>query len=323
MKNTSRQKRNLAPVGLKALPKRVPRKLRSTSDLRTLQRFVTHALAQPLAAGNRLASRMVDGRDTTELANAIIKPNDRLTSVERLEIYARCYWFRIIDSMYEDTPGLRALVGEKKFPELARTFLAKYPSRSFTLRNLCERLPQFLAEQPEWTAPHTELAIAIARFEWAQTVAFDSESRPPLTPDDIADAPPHRLRFGLQPYLTLLAVDWPVDDYVIAVKRREAMRAEASNAVDGSHRIATLKRVTRPRRERCYIGIHRHNNRLYYKRITAPEYAVLSALGAGRTLPQALATAGKAITPELVRDWFATWTELRWLCKWEKGARRK
>jgi hypothetical protein len=311
------------PVGLKSAPKRVPRKLRGTSDLRALQRLFMHALVQPLAPGNRLAFRISDGRKTAEIAEALIKPNDRLTSVERLEIYARCYWFRIIDSVYEDCPGLRALVGEKRFAPLVRAFVAKYPSRSFTLRNLCQRLPQFLAEEPQWTAPHTELAITIARFEWAQTVAFDGESRPPLSPDDIADAPPHRLRFGLQPYLTLLAVDWPVDDYVIAVKRREAMRAEASNAVDGSHQVAVLKRVTRPRRERCYIGVHRHNNRLYYKRITAPEYAVLSALGAGGTIPQALAAANTAITPEQVRDWFATWTELRWLCKRENRTARK
>jgi hypothetical protein len=311
-------KRGVKPVGLKPAPKRVPRKLRGTSDLRALQRLFTHALVQPLQPGNRVAARLSDGRKTAEIAEALIKPNDRLTSVERLEIYARCYWFRIIDSMYEDCPGLRGLVGETKFAPMVRAFLAKYPSRSFTLRNLCARLPQFLAEEPQWTAPHTELAITIAHFEWAQTVAFDGASRPPLTPDNIADVPPHRLRFALQPYLTLLAVDWPVDDYVIAVKRRDAMRADASNTVDGSHQIAALKRVPRPRRERCYIVVHRHNNRLFYKRITEPEHAVLSALAAGRTLPQALSAAKTAITPEQVRDWFATWTELRWLCKREQ-----
>ena len=48
-------------------------------------------------------------------AAQIIKPNDRLSSLERLQIYSRSYWFRILDSFTEDFPGLRAIVGEKQF----------------------------------------------------------------------------------------------------------------------------------------------------------------------------------------------------------------
>jgi len=40
-----------------------------------------------------------------------IKPNDRLTSFERLEIYNRQYWFRVLGGLAEDFPGLRAVLG--------------------------------------------------------------------------------------------------------------------------------------------------------------------------------------------------------------------
>ena len=43
-----------------------------------------------------------------EVAAEFIKPNDRLTSFERLEIYNRMYWFRLIDCVRDDCPGLRA-----------------------------------------------------------------------------------------------------------------------------------------------------------------------------------------------------------------------
>ena len=46
-------------------------------------------------------------------AASYIKPNDRLTSFERLEIYNRQYWFRVLGSMVEDFPGLRAVLGER------------------------------------------------------------------------------------------------------------------------------------------------------------------------------------------------------------------
>jgi len=203
-----------------------------------------------------------------------------------------------------------------------RSSLTKYPSRYFSLRNLCERLAHFIAEEPRFTAPNTELALAVARFEWAQTVAFDGESRPSLKPDDIADAPPARLRLGLQPYLTLLDARWPVDDFVIAVKRRNALRSEASNTATSGRR-STVKRVPRPRKDRVFIVIHRYHNRLFYKRVSADAFAVLHALEAGKTLPQALAGTSRRVTADQVRDWFATWTELGWLCRRAKPAARK
>lgn len=187
---------------------------------------------QPLSASNELGPRWSDGRPLAEVVAEFIKPNPRLTAVEQLQIYSRNYWGPLIDCVYEDTPGLRALLGEEKSSALVRAYLAKYPTRSFTLRNRSARLAQFTRETPRLTAPDTALAHAIARFEWAQTVAFDGEARAILTAADLADAPPAKLRLGLQPYLSLLALDWPVNDYVLAVKQREALRAEASNTID-------------------------------------------------------------------------------------------
>ena len=55
--------------------------------------------------------------------NELIKPNDWLTSLERLEIYSRSYWFRILDGLYEDFPGLAAVLGQRAFHRLARAYL--------------------------------------------------------------------------------------------------------------------------------------------------------------------------------------------------------
>src|SRR5436190_5310164 len=167
------------PVGLKPPARHAPRQLRSTADLRTLQRLMTATIIQPLVGANDdLPKRWRDGRSMAAVAEEFIKPNDRLSSLERLQIYARCYWYRVIQAVYDDCPGLVALLGEKRFIALTEAFLAKYPSRSHSLRNICARLPQFIREAPRWTAPDTALAHDIARFEWAQTVAFDGEARP-------------------------------------------------------------------------------------------------------------------------------------------------
>jgi hypothetical protein len=298
--------------GLKPAPRRAPRALRTDADLRALQRWMTHALVQPLTASDGLQPLWRDGRPMAEVAAEYIKPNARLTAFERLQIYSRSYWSRVIDCVYEDCPGLRALLGEDRFSDLVRAFLAKYPSRSYTLRNLCSRLPGFIREAPRLTAPYTALAHAIARFEWAQTVAFDAEACPVVTPEDLAQIPPDKLRLALQPYLSLVDARWPVDDYVLAVKERDALRSEASNAIDRAPGAASKKRVPRPRPGRACIVVHRYNHRLYYKRVDPAGFRILTALAAGRTLADAVTAAGRRARPAQVRDWFATWMELGW-----------
>ena len=73
-----------------------------------------------------------------------IKPNRRMSSAQRLEIYSRSYWFRILDSLYDDFPGLRAMLGKRAFHRLSRAYLVACPSRSFTLRDLGSRLVEWL-----------------------------------------------------------------------------------------------------------------------------------------------------------------------------------
>lgn len=275
---------------------------------------MTHALVQPLTADDDLQPLWRDGRPMAEVAAEYLKPNDRLTTFERLQIYSRSYWFRLIDCIYDDSPGLRALLGEEKFSALVRAYLAKYPSRSFTLRNLASRLADFIHEEPTWTRPYAALAHAIARFEWAQTVAFDGEARPVITPEELAETPATKMRLGLQPYLSLIAAEWPVDDYVLAVKKRDAMRSEASNTIDRAPSAASKKQVPLPRRAKTFIVVHRYHHTLNYKRVEPPAFRILIALAAGRTLVQAVAAAGPRVKADRVREWFATWMELGWFC---------
>jgi hypothetical protein len=266
-----------------------------------------------------------DGRRTREVVEAFIKPNDRVTSLERLEIYNKQYWFRVLDCLYDDYPGLRAVLGERKFNRLRTAYLTRYPSRSFTLRNLGRRLEQFLRDEPHWTAPHEAIALDLARFEWAQVVAFDEAALPALTVDDLLGRNPARLRLGLQPYITLLEMGYPLDDYVLAVKRRDtSLRSEASNAIeqDGSSRKPSKRApvVRRPRPQKTWLAVHRHDNAIYYKRLAPEAYTILCALRDGRTLAQACALAvERSDDPEgewtgKIQEWFAGWTRFGWFC---------
>ena len=290
-------------------------RVRSTRELREFQRLMHAMVVRPLTPGWKTQRRWTDGRPAAEVAASFVKPNDRLASLDRIEIYNRVYWFRIIDCFYEDHPGLLAALGEKKFLRLARAYLTKYPSASFTLRNLTSRLERFLRAEPRLTAPRTALALEIARFERAQTVAFDEAALPVVTGADLQATPPVRLRLGLQPYLTLLTGKFPVDDFCIAVKKRDALRSEASNVSNAARHAAKVNKVPLPKPARTFVAVHRVDNRLFYKRLEPAAHRMLAALRDGAPLTRAVAAAGRGVTAEQVQGWFATWMQLGWFCK--------
>lgn len=291
-------------------------------DLMAWQRTMHAAITRPLAPGDRTQRRWFDGSSTARAVAKLVKPSRTLQPVERVEIYNRMYWFRVLDSLAQDFPGLKALLGDKKFWHLAEQYLAACPSRSFTLRDLGSRLEKFIVREPALVAPHHEAARDLVRFEWAQIVAFDGPSRPKLTKRQFAGTKPEELRLGLQPYLSVLTVRHPVDEYVLAVKRDGALRSEASNAVtertEGGHDTIELKRG-----EILHIAVHRVDNQLYYKRLEPEAARLLRALRVGRTLADACATAftrsklGEAEPAETLKRWFSLWMRLGWLCSRE------
>ena len=253
-------------------------------EIRDIQRAFAKAIMRPLTKDHGMQPKWTDGRPTKKAVAEFIKPNDRLTSFDRIEIYNKQYWFRLLDSLYEDFPGLRALIGDERYHQMSIAYLDKYPSTSFSLRDLGQHMEKFLTREPKWTAPHHRLARDIVRLEWAHIVAFDGDELPPLEVDELLDgADPATLRLYFQPYLTFLACDYPVDDFIITVRRREEPRGEASNAVSEKLPRAKTRKVNLPKPEKSYIVVHRHDHGVWYKRLEPEAWRICRALQKGLT----------------------------------------
>jgi hypothetical protein len=301
---------------VKKPPKHAPARIDSTSDLRSFQRLMAAAVIRPLDADDNLQAKWVDGRSMEKVASEFIKPNDRLSSFERLQLYNQMYWYRLFQAIKDDCPGLHAAIGEKAFAKLSKAYLTKRPSQSFTLRNLCSGLTAFIQANPRLTAPRTALALEISRFEWAQTVAFDGAALPVVEGSELAGTAPSKLKLGLQPYVTLLSLRFPVDTYVMSVRRREVMRSEASNTPDSQVVARTRSRkAPLPRPAATFVAVHRHNNRLFYKRLDPAAFKILEALAAGVVLSRAIEAGGPDVRPAKVRTWFTSWMALGWFCR--------
>ena len=120
------------------------------------------------------------------------------------------------------------------------------PSRSFTMSNLGWHLPAFIDKHPKLVSPSLHLAQDMVRFQWAQVEAVYGPSLPPLTVDDLLgnNKNPAKIRLTLQPYISILHLRYPLDQYLIRLKK-SGLRGEASNAVEeNAQEKPTRKRKT-------------------------------------------------------------------------------
>ena len=290
----------------------------SAISLAELQRAMASAVMQPLTPDENMRATSLDGRAMDELAASFIAPNSKLSPFERLEIYNRQYWFRVLSAIAEDFPALRAVVGARAFEALSIAYLTAHPSRSFTLRNLGSKLADWLVASPAFAGRRSRLAIDVARIEWAFVEAFDSVERTPLTLDQIATLDAGS-RLALQPHLQLIALDYPADDLVLGLHKREK-RQTSEAGVDHEDGNEPAVKLPPLRRRPTWVAAHRVDNSVFYLRLIREEFLTLAAIRQGLPLGGALETGfiGSRIPSQrrapLVQKWFAAWAELGWIC---------
>jgi hypothetical protein len=297
--------------------------------LHTLQRAVARAVMQPLTPSERMQRKAPGGGPMSAYAARYIKPNERLTSFERLEIYNRQYWFRVLGSLAEDFPGLRAVLGGRRFESMCKAYLTERPSRSFTLRNLGAQLEAWLRKNPAWMRDRRVLALDMVRLEWADSEAFDGEAKPALRSEDLREAKPASLQLDIQPYVQLLDLHYPVDDLLLEVKHGDDTPDRASNAVQERRKHSRVRAVAKLEPAEIFLAVHRLDFSVYFRRIEPEEFALLTALRGGKTVERAVelafrkssvSAADRAVS---VQHSFQTWAALGWFCRPEANRRGK
>jgi Putative DNA-binding domain len=295
--------------------------------LAVLQKAVARAVMQPLTRNERMQRVGPGGEKMHAYAARYIKPNDRLSSFERLEIYNRQYWFRLLSSMIEDFPGLRAVLGWQRFESMCKAYLTECPSQSFTLRNLGARLETWLRQNRGWIRDRRELALDMVRLEWADIEAFDGQAKPALRPEDLHEIDVPNLKLGLQPYVRLLELHYPVDDLLLDVKHGEETTDFASNAVQERRKRSKVRAVAKLEPAQIFLAVHRLDFSVYFRRIEPEEFTLLSTLQSGKTIERAIELAfQKSAVPvaeraAFVQHSFQTWATLGWFCRPEENVR--
>jgi hypothetical protein len=286
-------------------------------SLLDLQRRMAEDVRRPLTPNFGMQIIAENGQPTAKRVAGYIKPNGTLTSFERLEIYNRQYWLRVVATVSEDFPALSAVVGAKRFEALAVAYLRDNPSTSFTLRNLGRNLPAWIERHPEFTGRRHDLAVDAARLEWACIEAFDEASLPPLTESGALLASSATV-FALQPHLRLLRLRFPVDEMVLAA-HPSAPAIDIVSSAATMRKRSPLVRLPRMRRAGTYLAVHRYDDSVYHRRLTRTGFRLPTALRQGHPIEAAVAHAldgAKAASQRgatNIQETFALASRLGWI----------
>jgi hypothetical protein len=278
--------------------------MRGDAGLLTLQRRFMAALREPIYGQSRARSELPERSGDVSAAfvrtaEELITPSARLAPVERLELYHRQYWYRLLDSIAEDFPALRRLLGDEAFWRLMEAYLEARPPVSFTLRHLGAGLADFIAERAD-DVPHAIHAEELTRLEYALCLAFEAGEAAAVDPAELRQG-----RLALQPHVQLLALRTNADSLWRAAGR--------------GRRPAKLRPPsTSPSR---FVAVFRHDFGLHVERIPRAAFAILSAIRELGSLALAIARAAEAQGLLRARDasrvgvWFGLWSARGWLAR--------
>src|SRR5690606_32900310 len=121
--------------GAKHMKKAPSQRRKAPAGLKDFQRWMGRATSRPLRAG--LSNLRAE-------ANARLRTRNGMSGLERLEVYNRQYWFRLVTIMQEEYPCALHLIGLDAFNGWVVRYLDANPPASPYLATMDAGFPAFL-----------------------------------------------------------------------------------------------------------------------------------------------------------------------------------
>ncbi len=260
------------------------------------QRRFLGALLEPLAGENRALAALPPGAAAPTAAfhaaaDELLRSTDAVPARERLGLYHRQYWFRLLDSLAEDFPRVRDFLGgETSFAAFER-YLRARPPGCWTLRHLGAGFADHLRADAAIPAFLRPWAAAFAAYDYAHMEIFEAAALPAPADADLASR-----ALTLQPGVALVPVERPIS------------RLLTKNSARSPAAVLSL----RPRRE-LQVVWRTAEHALRARREPLVLLPLLQSLRRGGALDTLLASARPLPPPALIEAAFARWRAFGWL----------
>jgi hypothetical protein len=263
---------------------------------------------RPLTNENHMQIVGEDGRELAEI-DSVIAPNSKLSAFERLEVYNRQYWFRLFEALDTDYPALIKLVGNARFRELAEAYISDCPSQSYTLRDLGNRMVDWLSAHRPFAGEYPAAAVDVAKLEWAYVEAFDAAELPPAKAEELAAAG-EKAKLSLQPHIRFVELQTAVDEFTAKAHDLPFGRREKRLRRFGKDRFQPTAPFS--------VAVYRKDDQVAQLPLDAEAVTLLKAISDGKPLGDALeaaftgsSIAAEAMVPRL-QQWFRAWSGFEW-----------
>jgi uncharacterized protein len=147
------------------------------SDLQSTTKTFFATLRQPLQSESRVMAGLLDSSSLLNhnLAHELVNDTARLRAASSVETYHQQYWFRLLESLEEDFPVLRFVVGNTEAKRIFEAYLAKVGATHYCLTELGRGLGQFCAQLPAGALsrelPPAALIAELVELEFAMLIA--------------------------------------------------------------------------------------------------------------------------------------------------------
>lgn len=152
--------------------------------LREVQKLFYDLATAPTGVAAGLAERGLGAADLETL----VRGDQRLSAVERLDVYANMYFYRILDVLRDEYPRVVVAVGEVAFHDLVTDYLLAHRPRHPSLRAAGAWLPGYLQAHPLGSA--WPWLPGLALLERTHRELFDGADAPVLMADTLRELPP-------------------------------------------------------------------------------------------------------------------------------------
>jgi hypothetical protein len=275
-----------------------------------LQRWMQAVITHPGGIGHGVHSPAAQ-REVAVDAHGIemvVAPSATLTGAERLAIYSRSYYARLIECFRATFPALLHALGDDLFSRFAVAFLQAHPPNSYTLSELSAAFPEHLAAtRPDAAAPTDareswpDFLVDLATLERAVREVYDGpglegETAPTGASLDAMPWPAFTaLRLVPSPALRLFRFRYAVHEYLTAVLADTAPEL--------------------PEPHVSFVAVVRRRFRVQFVSLTREQFGLAQALDGSRTVADAIATApdmpDAPADRDAVRAWVTSWIDAR------------
>jgi hypothetical protein len=277
-----------------------------SDSLAAAQALLWKVICFPTGAADMLESSPVSVREAVEHTFA---ETERFGRVERLEVYANDYYWRLAGVLEQHFPTVAWMLGHVQFHNLVTDYVLVSPSREPDLRRYSRDFPSFISQHEAGVKAPELIEVAWIELDRAQILAVADEQ--PLTPADLAgvelDSWP-QLRFVAGKTVRLRVTTRPFSPMFTLCREGQSLElARKRHPPTLGHTL-----------------IWRQDMTVFHRDLEASESAALQALLEGETFLEICAAAsgaelelgseldreaGDAARPEQVARWLQGWVE--------------